>query len=74
MRNTGRILGLAALLAAPLLAVADPAGTPKATPSPKSQKAERAPCPKACDCAGHAARSAAAADSTNWVQRLQTVP
>lgn len=74
MRTTSRVLGIAALLAAPLLALADSASAPKANPSPKAQKAERAPCPMACNCVGHAARSAPAADATDWVQRLQTVP
>lgn len=75
MRTTSRVLGIAALLAAPLLALADPAGAPKANPSPRAQKAERAPCPVACDCAGRAgAKSAPVADATDWVQRLQTVP
>ena len=74
MRNTSRILGLAAVLAAPLLALADPAGTPRANPSPKAQTAERAPCPMACNCVGQAARSARTADAADWVQRLQTLP
>ena len=75
MRTTSRVLGIAALLAAPLLALANPASAPKANPSPQAPKAERAPCPMACDCVGHAgAKSAPAAGATDWVQRLQTVP
>lgn len=73
MRTT-RLVGIAALLAAPLLALAAPAQAPLAEASTRSREAA-APCAMPCPCRGQvAAKDAKAVDNTDWFQRNLAYP